>query len=516
MRSVTPESNSPAPNSEAGQAADLLGWRPPSLETLQRQLHGYAVTTFLARGGMGAVYRGEQISLGRQVAIKILPPQLRSLDPMYAQRFTQEARAMGRLNHPCIVSVYDFGEMADGTLYFIMEYIDGTDVAQMVSTQRRLTSLHAISITAHVCDALDYAHQNGVVHRDIKPANVMVGYDGRVKVADFGLAKSKQHANSSLTISGHVMGTPHFVAPEALTLGVEVDHRADIYAVGVMLYQMLTGKLPQGLFEMPSKLVNGLDPRYDEIVASAMRDDRERRYQHVTDLRRALNAILTKPIAHVSAAVSHAHAVPPTITKPQNVPTPGRSAKKAASFVLVYALLTVIAVAVFFVLKLNEPALIAKKAEEAKTEPKMDNKLEPSKGVSELNPPMNSQQELPVKGSSAVEKSTAPGTAKGIMARYVRIEAAKGMVINLAEVEVISDGKNIAAKGKATQSGMEHGGNPEHAIDGHTGGDESKGDKIAIPTARVPIPFGHSNSKKSSPSRPSSFGTARMSSGRAA
>jgi serine/threonine protein kinase len=314
-------SASPNAGSSVERTEEILGWKPLPPDQLEQHLSGYEVTGFIARGGMGAVYRGEQLSLGRKVAIKILPPQLRSLDPNYAQRFKLEARSMGQLNHPGIVSVYDFGEMADGTLYFIMEYIDGTDVAQMVASQGRLSSQHAMSITAHVCDALEYAHQNGVVHRDIKPANIMVGYDGRVKVADFGLAKSKLQANtSSLTISGHVMGTPHFVAPEALTLGVEVDHRADIYAVGVMLYQMLTGKLPQGMFEMPSKVVLGLDPRYDEIVASAMRDDRECRYQRILDMRRALDAILTKPVAKVKVDASRPPAALNTIGRPQRPP----------------------------------------------------------------------------------------------------------------------------------------------------------------------------------------------------
>jgi serine/threonine protein kinase len=183
-----------------------------------------------------------------------------------------------------------------------MEFIDGTDVGQMVAKQGRLSSAHAMAITAHVCDALQYAHEHGVVHRDIKPANIMVGYDGRVKVADFGLAKSSHQQNTSLTVSGHIMGTPHFVAPEALTLGMSIDHRADIYAVGVMLYQMLTGKLPQGLFEMPSMQVPGLDPRYDAIVAGAMREDREQRYQRILDMRRALDAILTQPVQKTEVA----------------------------------------------------------------------------------------------------------------------------------------------------------------------------------------------------------------------
>lgn len=285
-----------SPSHSSGGSPAPPGWQPPSPETLQAFLPGFVVQKFLARGGMGAVYRGEQECLERPVAIKILPPELLRADPLYAQRFKHEARSMGQLNHPGIVSVYDFGEMPDGTLYFIMEFIDGTDVGQMLARQARLPSAHAMAITAHVCDALQYAHDHGVVHRDIKPANIMVGYDGSVKVADFGLAKSEHQQDLSLTVSGHVMGTPHFVAPEALTLGVSVDHRADIYAVGVMFYQMLTGRLPQGMFELPSRQVAGLDPRYDAIVTSAMRDDRELRYQSIREMRRALDSVVTQPL----------------------------------------------------------------------------------------------------------------------------------------------------------------------------------------------------------------------------
>jgi serine/threonine protein kinase len=271
-------------------------WEPPAPEELQAQFDGYLIEAFLARGGMGAVYRGIQTSLERPVAIKILPPSLGEHDHSFLLRFKQEARAMAQLNHPGIVKVYDFGEMSDGTLYFIMEFIDGTDVARMVASQGRLSSAHAMAITAHVCDALQYAHEHGIVHRDIKPANIMVGHDGRVKVADFGLAKSIHGGHTSLTVTGHVMGTVHFVAPEALTLGSSVDHRADIYAMGVMLYQMLTGRLPQGIFEMPSLLVKGLDPRYDAIIAAAMREDRAERYQAIHDMRCALDAVVTKPV----------------------------------------------------------------------------------------------------------------------------------------------------------------------------------------------------------------------------
>jgi serine/threonine protein kinase len=301
-------------------SSDSRAWQPPAPEDLQAQLSGYGVDQFIARGGMGAVYRGRHLSLDRAVAIKILPPLLREIDPTFAQRFKQESRAMAQLNHPAIVGVYSSGEMADGTLYFIMEFIDGTDVAQMVIQQGRLSSAHAMAITAHVCDALQYAHTHGVVHRDIKPANIMVGFDGRVKVADFGLAKSSNVNQASLTMSGHVMGTPHFLAPEALMLGGSVDHRADIYAVGVMLYQMLTGKLPKGIFEMPSMLVAGLDPRFDQIIAKAMREERSARYQAILEMRQDLDGMLTQPVKQTLPPSSSATAPENPTAKANSLP----------------------------------------------------------------------------------------------------------------------------------------------------------------------------------------------------
>ena len=357
--------------------SDPHTWQPPSPEFLQALLPGYFVEGFLARGGMGAVYRGVQVSLSRRVAIKILPPQLVEADSSFAERFKQEARAMAQLNHPGIVSVYDFGEMQDGTLYFIMEFVDGTDVSRMIAQQGRLPSAHAMAITAHVCDALQYAHERGVVHRDIKPANIMVGYDGSVKVADFGLAKSALQQNTSLTVSGQVMGTPHFVAPEALMLGSSVDHRADIYAVGVMLYQMLTGKIPQGLFEMPSMQVPGLDPRYDAIIAGAMREDRDLRYQQIHDMRRALDAIVTQPVERTEVARTAA----PSQNKPANrapgqpYRPPARSIppqppkRKSASGWIAAVLITLLAAGCFVLLKPNPPPQPANATPSATQEP---------------------------------------------------------------------------------------------------------------------------------------------------
>ena len=291
----------------------------------------YEVQMLIGRGGMGAVYRGVQLSLDRRVAIKLLPPAIEQQDTAFAERFKNEAKLMGRMNHPAIVSVYDFGRTTDGQLYFVMEYVDGTDVQRMIAREGKLPPEHALAVTAQLCDALGYAHKQGIIHRDIKPSNVLIDSDGRVKVADFGLAKLTDKAqNTGLTQTGMAMGTPDYVAPETLTLGVEVDGRADIYAVGVMLYQMLTGDIPRGMFKMPSQKFQSIDPRFDAIVRRALEHDREERYQTSHQLRIDLDVILTTPRAEPgresSAVVPKQDTPPPpgrTVVPPATINVPG-------------------------------------------------------------------------------------------------------------------------------------------------------------------------------------------------
>jgi hypothetical protein len=271
-------------------------WQAPSVEEMQAMLPQYEILEILGRGGMGAVYKGRQKSLKRLVAIKILPPDAADDEMRFVERFENEAQTMAAMNHPAIVSVYDFGETAEGLLYFIMEFVDGTDVHKMIQTSGKLGDDYALAITAHVCDALDYAHSRGVIHRDIKPANILIDQEGRVKVADFGLAKMHDPSmTSGLTRTNMAMGTPDYVAPESLSMGMVVDHRADLYAVGVMLYQMLTGEVPRGMFRMPSEKGIGTDPRFDEIICKAMESDRDHRYQTASEVRHALDVILTTP-----------------------------------------------------------------------------------------------------------------------------------------------------------------------------------------------------------------------------
>ncbi len=279
-------------------ATGYVPWKPPSPAQLQGLLQGFEVLELIGSGGMGAVYRARQISLDRMVAIKLLPPAVSDSNADYSERFRHEARMMARLAHPGIIAVFDFGESSDGQLYFVMEYVKGIDVAHMLLQQGKLQPLqplHALSIAAHVCDTLRYAHEQGIIHFDIKPANVMVDIEGRVKVADFGLAslaaQDTSHDDST------TMGTPDYVAPEALVIGVKVDHRADLYSLGVMLYEMLTGKVPHQPVVPPSAAVPGLDKRFDAVVKHALESDPNVRYQSASIFRKDLDQILSVPVA---------------------------------------------------------------------------------------------------------------------------------------------------------------------------------------------------------------------------
>lgn len=287
-----------------------LAWELPSVEELQGQLPQYEVQGFIARGGMAAVYSGMQRALGRRVAIKVLPPTIEDHDVRYAERFKSEARAMAKLKHPGIVSVYEAGETPQGLLYFVMELVEGTDVAGLVNVRGVLPQHQALGITAQVCDALAYAHKNGIVHRDVKPSNVMVDAEGTAKIADFGLAKVPMSGGARLTRINLAMGTQDFIAPEAMVPGTELDQRADIYAVGVMLYQMLTGRIPRGRFDPPSGVVRGIDSRLDAIVEKAMRADRNKRYSSALEMKKALSKVKSSPILGLDG-----HPWPPAVMK---------------------------------------------------------------------------------------------------------------------------------------------------------------------------------------------------------
>ena len=295
----------PPPPPSSPSPAD---WEPPSLEDLHQLLPQYEISSLLGVGGMGAVYKGRQTELQRDVAIKILGNVASEEEDEFnfAARFKQEARAMAQLDHPAIVHVIDFGQTSGGHFYFVMEFIDGVDIHEYLHQHGgKISQQDALSITSHVLDALGYAHSKGILHRDIKPANILLNQEGLVKIADFGLAKkfgeAVDESMPSLTTTDATVGTPDFVAPEALITGKVVDQRADLYAVGVMLYRMLTGKLPRESFKMPSQLFSELDPRLDDIVEKATESDPEYRYASAAEIRADIDQIISQPITQIEA-----------------------------------------------------------------------------------------------------------------------------------------------------------------------------------------------------------------------
>ena len=311
-------------------------FQPPSIAELAPLFPQLEILELIGKGGMGAVYKARQKELDRLVALKILPPGI-GRDAAFAGRFAREARALAKLNHPGIVTLYEFGssgresaptksELAQESqsrltsaatplYYFLMEFVDGVNLRQLLHAGR-IAPREALAIVPQICDALQFAHDQGIVHRDIKPENILLDRRGRVKVADFGLAKlvgmesgragsplpaagtqegdgahGVTRPTDALTGAGKVMGTPNYMAPEQMEHPDAVDNRADIYALGVVFYQMLTGELPGKRLEPPSSKVQ-IDVRLDEVVLRALENKPELRYQQVSEVKTMVETIV--------------------------------------------------------------------------------------------------------------------------------------------------------------------------------------------------------------------------------
>ncbi|HWB60140.1 MAG TPA: serine/threonine-protein kinase [Chthoniobacteraceae bacterium] len=274
------------------QGAPAAGFTPPSPAELARYFPQLEILELLGRGGMGVVYKARQKQLDRMVALKILAVPA-SGDPAFAERFAREALALARLSHPHIVAVYDSGR-TDGLYYFLMEYVDGMNLRQLLNNAK-ITPGEALAIVPQICEALQYAHDQGIVHRDIKPENILIDKTGHVKIADFGLAKIiGREADITLTATGAAMGTPQYMAPEQIERPQQVDHRADIYSVGVVFYQMLTSELPMGRFAPPSKKVQ-IDVRLDEVVLRALEKEPDLRWQQAGEVKTQVETIVSTP-----------------------------------------------------------------------------------------------------------------------------------------------------------------------------------------------------------------------------
>ncbi|HET9219492.1 MAG TPA: protein kinase, partial [Terriglobia bacterium] len=263
----------------------------------------YKILELLGAGGMGQVFRATDTRLHRTVTIKILPAEKVS-DPERKRRFLQEARAASALNHPNIVTVYDIAN--DGDMdYLVMEYVEGKSLDKLMG-DKRLPLADAIGYVAQVASALAAAHSAGIVHRDIKPANVIVTPESQVKVLDFGLAKlmEREKPAETQTVEGAIMGTPAYMSPEQAS-GRQVDHRTDIFSLGVMLYEMVAGTRPfagkshvdtmHQIIHAPAPPLANIPPRLADVVDKALAKDPKERYQNAGDLAVDLRRVLSKP-----------------------------------------------------------------------------------------------------------------------------------------------------------------------------------------------------------------------------
>ncbi|WP_250279378.1 Stk1 family PASTA domain-containing Ser/Thr kinase [Frankia sp. Cppng1_Ct_nod] len=260
----------------------------------------YELGEILGYGGMAEVYRGHDVRLGREVAVKTLRADL-ARDPTFLARFRREAQSSAALNHPAIVSVYDTGEdLINGMTipYIVMEYVEGRTLRDALQHEGRFTERRAMEVTSDVCAALDYSHRMGIIHRDIKPANVMLCRDGSVKVMDFGIARATTATTSHMTQTAAVIGTAQYLSPEQAR-GIRVDARSDVYSTGVLLYELLTGQPPfrgdspvavayQHVRENPqppSSHDRDITPDADAIVFKAMEKDPDHRYSTAGEMR---------------------------------------------------------------------------------------------------------------------------------------------------------------------------------------------------------------------------------------
>ena len=261
---------------------------PPTLEAVRAAFPQLEILELIGQGGMGAVFKARQPKLNRFVALKILPESM-ARDPAFAERLAREGQLLARLTHPNVVTVHDFGS-ANGFFYLLMEYVDGVNLRQAMQAGR-FTAEQAVAIVPMICEALQYAHDEGVLHRDIKPENILLDTKGRVKLVDFGIAKLADRdepstagsntdapADIALTQTGSALGTPSYMAPEQRSSPSTVDQRADIYSLGVVFYEMLTGELPTGNFARPSSKTP-MDPRVDDVVMRAMAQQKEQRFR---------------------------------------------------------------------------------------------------------------------------------------------------------------------------------------------------------------------------------------------
>jgi len=279
-----------------GTKLDLGRMQRPGDLAMGSTLGGCRVDSLIGRGGMAVVYKATQLSLNRAVALKVLPQALAS-DRQFVERFNREASALARLSHPNIVGILDKGVEGD-TYYFVMEYVEGKSLEYRLEHEGKLSPQETLELMQGICAALEYAHQAGIVHRDLKPGNILLDANGMPKLADFGIARivggETSDSSRQLTMAHTFMGSIDYMAPEQRSDAALADHRADIYALGVMLYQMLTGSLPVGTFKPVSRLVPTVTTAVDRVVRTALAQSPAERYESAARFRAALTSAIAE------------------------------------------------------------------------------------------------------------------------------------------------------------------------------------------------------------------------------
>lgn len=348
------------------QSDDPSNWTTfvaPTVEALNETLPEFEFQQLLGQGGMGAVYKVRQKKLDRIVALKLLAPLSGPDSHKYAERFELEAQAMSKMSHPNIVTFHDFKVTDDGQKFIVMEYVDGTDLHTAIQTGQ-LNTAHALSWIPQICHALQYSHELGVIHRDIKPANVLINSEGNVRIVDFGLITlvGNSQLDHRITETDVAMGTVEYSPPESFDKDVELDHRGDIYSLGVLMYEMLTGQPPQGTWRPPSELARGqFDRRLDDIVTTCMQPDRNDRYPTMSAVAQAVDLLRLPEVApEQRQMVAKRLSIGPPKVKVARRKTPApvpqtKESNPAIWVIFAMVALVVVLIVVFIVKSRNKP-----------------------------------------------------------------------------------------------------------------------------------------------------------------
>ncbi len=363
----------------------------PEISILAPLFPGYEIECLIATGGMGAVYRAIQKSLDRTVAIKILPHEF-SNDAVFCAGFEAEAKAMARLNHPNLIGVYDFGEV-NGMLYIIMEFVPGKSVFHSAHGIA-IDPKEVIRLVTGICSGLSHAHENGILHRDIKPSNILLDHNAQPKIGDFGLARP---IGTKVQEGEEIFGTPHYTAPEVVDSPHSVGYRADIFSVGVMLHELLTGKLPAE-DQRPASAITYCDPRFDAIIRRATNPLPDLRYTSAKEMSDDLQAITLASGPKITAPRNPVGKGPPRpVSGPgrsPSYPSPRKSSQSSSSssgiIMLILAILVLISAYFYYSGNKSKPPVNAPVIPETPLETKSPEPPPPRRSIDDLLPDTSS------------------------------------------------------------------------------------------------------------------------------